>query len=175
MTKNGFRYAGALVILISAGACALPTGGGEPIRMAPSDTTYLINKNSEPAALTTFHIGLCNANAASCVNRVSVSDGCSKDPLKVKLDFDDLHVPKARKGRPLPIIWPLITPKWQYRANGISFYSARGEFDDKGNTGQGWVQINQAQQGGGFNYSISVVNTDTKEECTRDPIIDNDW
>jgi hypothetical protein len=179
MTKKGFWYAGALTIAISGAACAVQPGGGEPIRLAQVDIKYDITKAAELKIITTTTASCNPPGTGVCPVRITVEDGCSKhDPKgnpKIVASPEELRIPPERKGKPVAIVWRVATPKWKFQPNGIKFYSAGTEFQDKGNQSGAWVHIDMATTRDTYPYEINVVNTETGEKCKGDPTIFNDF
>jgi hypothetical protein len=173
MARN-FRFvAGALLAaaIQSVSAQVLVDPGAKPDRGA----------NPRDGMPERVDAGRCNGSLCILEVKVKVSAGGA---CEIRVDPEVVFI----GGKQVRMIWEIKTPGYSFDpVNGLRFkddYNPlwRTEFYPLERSGQPaskgrdtWQLLDANNQPGTFRYAVTVINERTREQCSVDPGVVNDW
>jgi hypothetical protein len=171
MARN-FRFlAGAL--LASAIQCVssqvLVDPGARPDRGA----------NPRSGVPEPVNAGRCNGSVCILEVKVNTGGGC-----EIRVDPEVVFI----GGKQVRIIWEIKSPGYSFdQSSGIrfkddynplwrsEFYQFEGEGQPPSRSANTWQLFDANNQPGTFRYAVTVINERTRERCSVDPGVVNDW
>jgi len=88
-----------------------------------------------------------------------------------KISVDQLTLDLSGKGPNVQIHWKILTPQWEFTANGIEIPTNTGQFDQPERQGQNFKWKDKNSDGRTYKYTINVFDGTTG--LTEDPFIVN--
>jgi hypothetical protein len=171
MARNSRFIAGALLAaaIQSVSAQVLVDPGPTPDRDA----------NPRSGKPERVDAGRCNGSLCILEVKVKTGGGC-----EIRVDPEVVFI----GGKQVRVIWEIKSPGYSFdQLNGIRFKDEynplwRSEFYQLERGGQPpskspktWELFDANNQPGTFRYAVTVINERTREQCSVDPGVVNDW